>query len=79
VPVYNLHHRRWRALTWHEEEDDLDVVWLLGVGWHEAGSKDDAYAVLKRRDQQGLLFPDEPTTRTSSPIHRPRKTSLKPS
>jgi hypothetical protein len=59
VPVYNLHHGRWRALTWHEEDDDLDVVWLLGAGWHEAGSHDDAYAVLKGRDQQGLLFPDE--------------------
>jgi hypothetical protein len=59
VPVHNLHHGRWRALTWHEKEDDLDVVWLLGVGWHEAGSRDDAYAALKRRDQHGLLFPDE--------------------
>lgn len=59
VPVYNLHHGRWRALTWHEEEDDLDVVWLLGAGRHEAGSKGDAYAVLKRRDEQGVLFPDE--------------------
>jgi hypothetical protein len=58
VPVYNLHHGRWRALTWHEQADDLDVVWLLGVGWHEAGSRADAYAVLKRRDEQALLFPD---------------------
>jgi hypothetical protein len=79
VPVYNLHHGRWRALTWHEAEDDLDVVWFLGAGWHEAGRKADAYAVLKRRDHQGLLLPTKPTMRTSSPILRPRKTSSKPS
>jgi hypothetical protein len=59
VPVYNLHRGRWRGLTWHEFEDDLDVVWLLGVGWHETGSRNDAYAVLKRRDNDETLFPDE--------------------
>lgn len=59
VPVYNLHHGRWRALTWHEDEHDLDVVWLLGVGWHESGSRNDVYAALKRRDERGTLFPDE--------------------
>ena len=45
--VYNLHHGRWRALTWHDE--DSDVVWLLGVGWHESGSRGDAYTTLKAR------------------------------
>lgn len=67
VPVHNLHHGRWRALTWHEDEEDLDVVWLLGVGWHEGGSKEDAYAVLKRRDEAGLLFPDETDYRNLEP------------
>jgi len=55
--VYNLHHGRYRCLTWHDE--DSDVVWLLGVGWHESGSRDDAYAILKARDEAGTLMPDE--------------------
>jgi hypothetical protein len=55
--AYNLHFGRYRALTWHDEGSE--VVWLLGVGWHESGSIDDAYAVLKARDQAGTLLPDE--------------------
>jgi len=57
APVYNLHHGRYRGLTWHDEESD--VVWLLGVGWHESGSRGDAYAMLKRRDAAGTLMPTE--------------------
>lgn len=57
APAYNLHHGRYRGLTWHDE--DNDVVWLLGVGWHESGSRDDAYMVLKRRDEAGDLMPTE--------------------
>ena len=57
APAYNLHYGRYRGLTWHDE--DNDVVWLLGVGWHESGSRDDAYAVLKARDQAGTLMPGE--------------------
>ena len=57
APAYNLHHGRYRGLTWHDE--DSDVVWLLGVGWHEADSRDDAYEVLKARDQAGTLMPSE--------------------
>jgi len=57
APAYNLHFGRYRGLTWHDE--DNDVVWLLGVGWHESGSTDDAYAVLKARDEAGTLMPDE--------------------
>lgn len=57
APAYNLHHGRYRGLSWHDE--DSDVVWLLGVGWHESGSRDDAYAVLKRRDVAGDLMPSE--------------------
>ncbi len=55
--VYNLHYGRWRGLTWHDE--DSDVVWLLGVGWHESGSRGDAYATLEARDVAGTLMPDE--------------------
>ena len=57
APVYNLHYGRYRGLTWHDENSD--VVWLLGVGWHEAGSLDDAYEVLKARDEAGTLMPNE--------------------
>lgn len=57
APVFNLHAGRHRGLTWHDEESG--VVWLLGVGWHESGSADDAYAVLKARDDAGTLFPGE--------------------
>ena len=57
APVYNLHYGRWRALTWHDETSE--VVWLLGVGWHESGSRSDAYVVLKARDESGTLMPDE--------------------
>lgn len=57
APAYNLHFGRHRALTWHDE--DSGVVWLLGVGWHESGSLDDAYEVLKGRDRAGTLMPDE--------------------
>lgn len=55
--AYNLHFGRHRDLTWHDA--DSNVVWLLGVGWHESGSLDDAYAVLKARDQAGNLMPSE--------------------
>lgn len=44
-------------MTWHDE--DNDVVWLLGTGWHESGSRVDARAVLKRRDVAGALMPNE--------------------
>jgi len=54
--VYNLHAGRYRGLTWHDAASR--VVWLLGVGWHESGSKTDAYAVLKGRDEDGTLMPD---------------------
>lgn len=57
APVYNLHCGRHRGLTWYDEGHG--VVWLLGVGWHEGSSRDDAYEVLKNRDEAGDLFPDE--------------------
>lgn len=57
APVYNLHCGRHRGLTWYDEA--RGVVWLLGVGWHEGSSRDDAYEVLKNRDETGELFPDE--------------------
>lgn len=55
--VYNLHAWRYRGLTWFDEEDD--VCWLIGVGFHEFGSRSDAYVVLKERDKAGELLPTE--------------------
>lgn len=55
--VFNLHAGRWRGLTWHDEE--AGVVWLLGAGIHRSGERDDAYEVLKRRDEGGDLLPTE--------------------
>lgn len=57
VVAYNLHVGRHRGLTWHDVGSD--VVWLLGVGWHESDSIDDAYATLKNRDVAGTLMPNE--------------------
>lgn len=57
VTVYNLHVERYRGLTWHDEEDD--IVWLLGVGYHRQGDRSDAYRVLKQRDQRSALLPTE--------------------
>jgi hypothetical protein len=53
--VWNIHHGRFRGLTWHDVNSD--VVWLLGVGWHETGSLDDAYVELKDWDSSGHLMP----------------------
>lgn len=55
--VYSLHSGRFRGLTWFDDDDD--VCWLLGAGFHESGSRDDAYTVLKRRDGDGDLLPTE--------------------
>jgi hypothetical protein len=55
--VYSLHAGRWRALTW--SEPDLELVWLLGAGYHRTGERSDAYAALKRRDEADELFPTE--------------------
>jgi len=49
--VYNLHHGRWRGLTWHDE--DSDVVWLLGsVGTSRAAAATHTRQ-LKARDLAG--------------------------
>jgi hypothetical protein len=56
-PVYNLHVGRWRGLTWHDVA--ADVIWLLGVGWHEADSHDDVYEMLKNRDVPDELMPSD--------------------
>jgi hypothetical protein len=55
--VYSLHSGRWRGLTWSEA--DLNIVWLLGAGYHRSGERTDAYAELKARDEIDELFPTE--------------------
>lgn len=55
--AFSLHAERWRGLTWHEEE--LDIVWLLGAGYHRSGDRGDVYAELKGRDAADELFPTE--------------------
>jgi hypothetical protein len=53
--AWNIHFGRYRGLTWHDVNSD--VVWLLGVGWHETDSLDDAYDQLKERDLRDRLMP----------------------
>ena len=55
--VYNLHAGRYRGLTWFDEDDD--VCWLLGAGFHQSGSRSDAYIVLRNTDEAGDLLPTE--------------------
>lgn len=48
---------------------------LLRVGWHESGSVDDAYAVLKARDQAGTLMPNEQDYQEApAPVGQARQT-----
>jgi hypothetical protein len=46
-----------RATVWNIHHVNADVVWLLGVGWHESDSVDDAYVQLKDRDVRDRLMP----------------------
>ncbi len=53
--AYSLHSGRYRAATWHHET--TAIVWLLAVGWHEAGSADDAYPYFARLLHDKRLLP----------------------
>ncbi len=53
--AYSLHSGRYRAATWHHEP--AAIVWLLAVGWHEAGSADDAYPYFARLLRDKRLLP----------------------
>ena len=55
IEAYTLHAGRWRGVTWHDEEDN--VVWLLGFGYHRSGEAGDAYPYLKQLDADGCLLP----------------------
>ncbi len=55
IEAYTLHAGRWRGVTWHDEEDN--VVWLLGFGYHRSGETGDAYPYLKQLDANGNLLP----------------------
>lgn len=34
------------------------VVWVVGLGWHTSGDRDDIYAVLARAIERGIIDPD---------------------
>ena len=55
IEAYTLHAGRWRGVTWHDEEDN--VVWLLGFGYHRSGETGDAYPYFKQLDANGQLLP----------------------
>lgn len=55
IEAYTLHAGRWRGATWHDEEGN--VVWLLGFGYHRSGEAGDAYPYLKQLDADGQLLP----------------------
>lgn len=33
------------------------VVWVIGLGWHTSGDRDDIYAVLARAIERGIIDP----------------------
>lgn len=52
--AFSLHAGRYRGATWRQER--AGIVWLLAVGWHEQGSRQDAYNHFERlRDADRLL------------------------
>ncbi len=54
-PCYSLHSGRYRAATWYDATHD--AVWLLAVGLHRSGERDDFYAVAVNHEQAGRLYP----------------------
>lgn len=55
VIAFSLHHGRWRMATWLHEA--AATIWLIACGWHEKGSKNDAYAYFERLKKQQVLMP----------------------
>lgn len=56
VVAFSLHVGRHRAATWHHREPG--VIWLLAVGYHREGAKDDAYEYFGELKAAGRLMPD---------------------
>ena len=54
-PCTSLHAGRYRGVTWHDV--DHDAVWLLIVGIHREGSREDLYELAIAREQAGQLYP----------------------
>ncbi len=53
--AFSLHAGRYRGATWHQER--AGIVWLLAVGWHEQGSRQDAYKHFERLQNVDRLVP----------------------
>lgn len=56
VVAFSLHVGRQRGATWQHRE--AGVIWLLAVGYHREGHRDDAYAYFERLKAAGRLLPD---------------------
>lgn len=59
-PCFKLTSGRWRGATWFDQgHPPQDIVWLLGLEWHDerAKGRNDAYDILATLDDSGELFP----------------------
>lgn len=48
---------RWRGATWYDRR--FNVIWLIGAGWHEGGSRADVYKRIAALDEDDRLFPTQ--------------------
>lgn len=58
---YSLHYSRFRVI--YRIEQDEAIVLVLGVGYHESGSRSDIYQIIERLIESGTLDirkPDSP-------------------
>lgn len=67
--AFSLHAGRYRAATWHQER--AGIVWLLAAGWHEQGSRQDAYTHFERLWQAGRLVPNREDVERTVAMRRP--------
>lgn len=56
IIAFSLHVGRQRGATWHHREPG--VIWLLAVGYHRQGDRNDAYAYFGDLKAAGRLLPD---------------------
>jgi mRNA-degrading endonuclease RelE of RelBE toxin-antitoxin system len=50
----SLHSGRFRAIL-KIVDHQVKIVYVMGVGWHESGSREDIYPSLRRALEMGLL------------------------
>ena len=61
-PCFKLTSGRWRGATWFDQgHPPEDIVWLLGIEWHDERAKGrrDAYDILGQLEESGELFPKD--------------------